>query len=703
VPESSAPRVGAGARETFLASLFFAAVLVATLFPVVAGSRSFFSYDLFYEHLPIWSEVQRDVRAGHSPFWLEGLYMGHPLGFTQEAPVFYPLTVPLLLTGAPVHRLADAFSLVHIWLAGLGGFLLVRFFTRTRVAPIFGGLAYMLSARTLQSVTWPNAVAMAALLPFLLLGIGLIAAERRRAGLLLTAASGGLALLAARPQSLLGAAPVLVAFAAAQLRGARDRRRFLVEMAFATGLAALLGAPSLLPSAQAFPETSRFAGLPVDARNVGALSVTELDQVFLPVDGLTRWPEAASYPGAVAAALFLVGIGLLWRRIPGFPRDVFLAMCAAALVGFVFAFGDAGPYRLISSWPLLRGFRAPVRFLSCLGVALAFGSALTLAALESTIRRGRAFAVGAVALLAADLGMHTMKAAATVPEATYRVRPRLAEYLLRIPSDPLGFPRRFWSLGAPIAGREFILAPNPALSDSERAGLVSNDELPKAAGQRFGLLSVEGAGPPLQRTEEVIGSRNLRIAQLAGASRLVIRDAGGLAEDRGAPPMPEARVLLTPEPFSRAILVARTIVVPPERVLGTLLSPAFDPSRTAIVEEGSPLSAPDLQDANAVALVERRPSNVTLLTRAPSESFLVLFDAYSEGWAVSVDGEPAGLLRADACFRGVRLAGGEHRVVFSYHPPGVRDGVLLGVLGIALLSVHARRRGLADRAEVRAS
>ena len=172
--------------------MLFAAVLAATLFPVVAGSRSFFSYDLFYEHLPIWSEVQGYLRAGTSPFWLDGFFMGHPLAFTQEAPVFYPLTVPLLLTGAPVHRLADVFSLVHLWLAGLGGFLLVRFLTKARIAPLFGGLAYMLSARTLQSVIWPNAVAVAALIPFLLLGIGWLAAERHRAGLLLTALSGGL-------------------------------------------------------------------------------------------------------------------------------------------------------------------------------------------------------------------------------------------------------------------------------------------------------------------------------------------------------------------------------------------------------------------------------------------------------------------------------------------------------------------------------
>jgi hypothetical protein len=669
--------------------VLFAAVLAATLFPVVAGARSFYSFDLFYEHLPVWSEVQRDLRAGISPFWLDGFFMGHPLAFHQEAPVFYPLTVPLLATGAPVHRLADVFSLLHLWLAGLGGFLLLRFLTKVRIAPLFGGLAYMLSARMLQSVIWPNAVAVAALLPFLLLGMAWLAAERHRAGLVLTAASGGLALLAARPHSLVGAAPVLLAFAAAQFRGTRNRSRFLLELGVATALAFLLGAPSLLPSALVFPETSRFGGLALDARNVGALSVAELDQVFLPVDGLARWPEAASYPGVATAALFLLGVAFLFRRTEGFPRPLYFALCVAALVGFAFAFGDAGPYRVISSWPLLRGFRAPVRFLACVGFALAFGSALALSALESTLRRGRALAVGALALLVVDLGAHTVRAAATVPAATYRVQPLLARHLARIPHDPLGFPRRFWSLG--------LLAPIHLVSDAERVALVrQGDQLANAAGARFGLEAVQGAGPPLARTQEAIESRTLRIAQLAGASRVVIRGPGDFDEDSGAPPLRGARVVQTPEPFPRAILLFETVVVPPKSALGLLLDPSFDPSRTAIVEEGSAWTARPADRAASVTLVERTPSRVTLLTRAASESFLVLFDAYSEGWAVTVDAAANRVLATDVCFRGVRLAPGTHRVVFSYRPPGLRDGLLLGALGLVLLAAVARGRPRRD-------
>ena len=679
---------GSSVRATLQAGLFFGAVLATTLLPVVTGARSFFSYDLFYEHLPIWSEVQRDLHAGASPFWLDGIYMGHPLAFHQEAPVFYPPTVPLLLTGAPVHRLADVFSLAHLWLAGLGAFLLVRHLTRARIAPLFGGLAYMLSARTLQSVIWPNAVAVTSLLPFLLLGIAWIAGDRRRAGILLTAASGGLALLAARPHSLLGAAPALLAFAAVQLRHTRSRRRFLGELGLAAVLAGALGAPSLLPTAMVFPETSRFGGLPVDARNVGALTAAELDQVFLPVDGLARWPESASYPGVATAVLFLAGVVLLFRPTPGFPRAVFLALLAAAIVGFAFAFGDAGPYRLFSSWPLIQGFRAPVRFLACFGIALAIGSALALAAAESALRRGRAVALGAVAILAADLGAHAMKAAPTVPEETFRAEPALARYLVGLPPDPLGFPRRFWSFGS--------LAPIHLVPDAERPTVIRrSDELANASGVRFGLEAVQGAGPPLARTQEALESRALRIAQLAGASRIVLREGGGLALDPEAPPIPGFRVTVTPDPFPRAILVHETVVAQPSRALSVLLDPRLDPSRTAIVEEGRAWTAQEPPGAvsPSVTLVERRPSRITFDTRDAAASFLVFFDAYADGWSVAVDGVVDRVLRADVCFRGVRLTAGAHRVVFTYRPPGVRDGLLIGLLGVVLLAVVVRSAG----------
>jgi uncharacterized membrane protein YfhO len=95
-----------------------------------------------------------------------------------------------------------------------------------------------------------------------------------------------------------------------------------------------------------------------------------------------------------------------------------------------------------------------------------------------------------------------------------------------------------------------------------------------------------------------------------------------------------------------------------------------------------------------VSLVSRRPARVELAADAPAERLLVFFDAFEEGWTAAVDGAAADVFRADVAFRAVKIPAGRHRVVFSYRPPGLRDGVRLmfaGALGLALFVTRTRR------------
>lgn len=298
-------------RSIGIAGLLLAALVLAAFWPVASGARNFFHLDLRYEHLPVWDVTQQALRAGQSPFWIDGEYAGHPLLFHQEAPLFYPPTAPLLLTGAPVERLSDLFTLFHYWLAGFAAYLLLADLEADDFSALFGGVAWMLSARLVQSAIWPNAVAVSALLPLGLLGIFRIGRGRRRSGVPIAACAGGLALLAARPHVLLGAAPLLSAAAVAAVLAAKRPVRAAADLTLAAGLALALGGASLVPSAALYPEMSRAGGLSRSDRDVNPVGIGEgLDLVFLPVDGGTRWPEAAAYPGLAAGLLFLAGLAL---------------------------------------------------------------------------------------------------------------------------------------------------------------------------------------------------------------------------------------------------------------------------------------------------------------------------------------------------------------------------------------------------------
>ena len=641
--------------------------------------------DLRYEHLPVWDATQKSLRAGDSPFWIDGEYCGHPLLFTQEAPIFYPLLAPLLASGAPVARAADLFSLFHFWLAGFAAFLLLRGLEASGVPALFGGVAWMLSARMVQTAIWPNAVAVCALLPLILLGVVRLARGRRAAGVALTAVSAGLALLAARPHVLVAAAPLLAAFSLREVLAAPRPLRALGDLAGALVLAVLLGAPAVLPSALLYPEMSRGAGLTAEARDFGALSPgRDLDAVFLPVDRAPRWPEAAAYPGVLAGLLFLAGLVFATRKQPSFSRGVFWALAAGGSIGLAFAFGDAGPYRLFSSLPLLRGFRAPARYLVGWSLAIALGGALTLAGLLARFRRPGVLGAAAVLLLSADLVAHARFAAPTAPAALDAVEPAVVvELRQRLGTDALGFPRRFRSLARPV--------PLTSVPDAEKAEVVRRFEPPIfAIGMRYGLESVDGGGPGLERTERLLARPIVRAHALAGVGALV--QSG--AQEPGAPAAD--LVVESAAAFPRAMLFAAAMPVRPQDALSTLLSPAVDPARVAVVEDAGGLAPARANDPTGeVRLVSRRPSRVELATDASSDRVLVLFDSLEKGWRAEIDGVPAEVFPADVAFRGVRVPGGRHRVVFAYRPPGLREGAGLfaaGALGLALASLRRRPR-----------
>ncbi len=668
------------------AALALFLLLLVAFWPVVSGARSFFHMDLYYEHLPVWAATQHALSAGESPFWLEGEYCGHPPLFHQEAPVFYPLTVPLLATGGPVHRLADFFTLLHFWLAGFAVFLLVRDRTERPMAALFGGVAWMLSARMVQSAIWPNAVAVSALVPLGLYGLSRIARGQRRAGTLWASVSGGLALLAARPHVLLAAAPFVVFFAAAMLWSSASWRRALLDFAIAGALALALGAPSWIPSAALLPETSRQAGLSADATDLQPLAQGhELDMVFLPVDGRTRWPESAAYAGVFVGVLFLSGLVVFLRRRAPRARPEFLACVLGAIAGLALAFGAAGPYRYISALPLLRSFRVPERFLFSWSLALAVGSALVLAHWLARAPRPRVMGVLFVLGLAVDLVVHARRAAPTGEAELYTTEPAIVAVLrARLGPDEAGFPRRFLSIAPSL---------NPVpYPDSVRRELVRNAvSLKGALGLRYGLASAYGAGPTLERVEEILQRPSPRALALSGVGAIVLPGPSATA----------APVVEATEALPRAFLVPESVVVPETDSLRVALSPGFDPRRAVVLEEGTALERDPAwnESGTNVRLIARQASRIALEARLSAPGVLVLLDSWEKGWQATVDGVPAPVLRADGAFRGVRLAAGKHRVEFRYVPPGLREGLYLGLAGLLGLALAAIRQKPASDSE----
>lgn len=154
----------------------------------------------------------------------------------------------------------------------------------------------------------------------------------------------------------------------------------------------------------------------------------------------------------------------------------------------------------------------------------------------------------------------------------------------------------------------------------------------------------------------------------------------------------------------RAWLARETVSLAPVDVLKSVKTSRlpdgreFDPARTALLEEPSPLQRQGDADAAAHARVTRLSGTfMEVETSSAAPAFLVTSDAYYPGWEATLDGsERLRLLRADYALRGVAVPAGRHVVRFDFRPKSFYFGAILSALALAalaalLLALGARR------------
>jgi hypothetical protein len=158
----------------------------------------------------------------------------------------------------------------------------------------------------------------------------------------------------------------------------------------------------------------------------------------------------------------------------------------------------------------------------------------------------------------------------------------------------------------------------------------------------------------------------------------------------------------------RAFLVDGYVVRDGNPARRTLRDGLVDFRRVALLEQDlpdadRPAPASSLEEVGAAVVTGYGDHQVEIETDAPGRRLLVLTDVHYPGWAVSIDGQPATLSRANFAFRAVPVPAGRHRIVFAYRPASVRAGLSLSALaGAALIGFVFYERRRAARA-VRAS
>jgi hypothetical protein len=149
--------------------------------------------------------------------------------------------------------------------------------------------------------------------------------------------------------------------------------------------------------------------------------------------------------------------------------------------------------------------------------------------------------------------------------------------------------------------------------------------------------------------------------------------------------------------------------------LDAVLDPAFDPSRTAVVEttlhQRVPPEPPPATDTPGASIAgptyhEVEPEDVRVTVDAPQTSIVLIRNAWDRGWSATVDGRPAPVLRTDYFLQGVPVPPGRHEIRLTYRDPTIGRGLLGSAIawtGLALATAAAvlvaRRRRASPRSE----
>jgi hypothetical protein len=189
----------------------------------------------------------------------------------------------------------------------------------------------------------------------------------------------------------------------------------------------------------------------------------------------------------------------------------------------------------------------------------------------------------------------------------------------------------------------------------------------------------------------VVTAMTLLDEQTSATASLVLRD--GLRRLT----FPDLKVYAYDSVLPRAYLVGRARVLDDDAALDAISRNDFDPRREVLLAPGpdaAPLKLPDGQPAE-VSRDELAPEHVEVAVRSERGGWLVLSDAYTPDWHVTIDGVAAPLVRANVALRAVRVSPGAHTVDLVYAPRSLALGAAFSAasLAVAACLVIAARLG----------
>lgn len=703
---------------------------------LLAGDGRFISgsdYPAFY--VPFHDFARDEALAGHFPLWMPYLTCGAPLHAEQHATLLYPPAAPfVLLLGANTGIKITLFF--HVALCYAGQYLLARQLAISRPAASFAAISAVWGTFPMDQLAAGHITFVLgyALIPWFFWPLVRLLARPGAASAAALAAAVALLELGSHPQVLyyvlLGATCWTIGwfFSAG---AAEARPRTLGWLAAAAACSMLLSAAQWVPAGELVRDgsgeaergaASHAAMYSMDGSDLARMLVprfkgdeplgiepferggyehergTYLGTIILPLAafglsraGAARWQWGAAWLCLLAAEIALAEHSPLWDFFIATVPGLVWFRCQGRIFSVVAIVSALLGARGLDA--LVRGERAGARrsrwelLVLSIAAALVLGDSMRrwLARVDwheylryaSLHLRHEYLDLAAIAIAVAVVLYVCRAFGREFPRAVYllpivALMGDLYEYNVR--HFQLVPPNGRWQVALPRGAppNRFVFAPGDL--HCTRISLQYSWAVPLAIGSRISAVNTnDGAVLPgaVSRLYAAI-ERNPRLAlALAGCDWAYIESSGRWRELPGA--LPRLR-------FVRCHAAALC-----ERHIGECGENEVQALRAAM--------------AGTVGVRLEEPRRLEFDVDAPEDGMFVLADTYYPGWQATVDGEQAEIIAAHGVFRGVRVAAGEHRIVFSYDPWSFKIGCalsgcgLLGLVGLVWWAWRAKRRG----------
>jgi hypothetical protein len=649
--------------------------LLALAIPALSG-RVYVADDLGEFHLPIRAFYAQQLAAGEPFEWMPQLYGGFYIAAEGQLGAYHPFHWILYRT----LPLAIAFNLELLAsypILFCGVWLLLRRLTSSQLAALYGALVFTFSSFMLLHFLHPNAIAVVAHLPWLLLAIDVALRTEvrwRQAG-----AEMALGLLVAS-QLLLGypqcvwfsalTAGSLIIWRYSQINNPLKRIASIMAAA-CFGIA--IGAIQWLATLHLLDNSVRKT-VDIAFANIGSLHPLNLVQLLAPYLFRTRvvgqnTHELGLYIGAVP--LVLCVWLLAHRQLWGHHRQLVQALIVFGAFSLLLAAGEyGGLYRLQSFIPVVNRFRFPCRAIVLVQLCMASGAGIALALLieskgiSQPNLRSRALPLVLVAAIALAITSPIILPGYVSGPLLVWLGPALLALAVVLIS---------WAArGSQVAVFLLVLftaidLASYGLSYSVWHKTAKLAHYAAAAPRPPGVSSVRVVAP-IDKAGPSIGGHML----LAGLTR--VDGYAGLEPARqlnysqeSAWRLAGARWAYLPDPETgRRKWLAVSPTAPRARLIGT--------------------------DKAEVTILRDSPGRIEVTVSTSKQGMLATTESYDAGWRATVDGREITVTRVEGDFLGCAVVAGRHLMQFEFRPPCRRSGMLIsaGSLGLLLLVYGVR-------------